>query len=108
MTKYFSGIGIKIRSGRKCQVEEAVKSAEEGLRQSDIIGTATHGRLGLGCITNSRLSSASKERQRVLVRDEVRQGQEESRITKAVAQKEQGSWLRSQSVRAKKLPWNEL
>ena len=39
--KYVSGADIKLRSGRKWQVEEAVKSAEERLRQSDIIGTVT-------------------------------------------------------------------
>ena len=91
--KYVSGAGIKLRSGRKWQVEEAVNLAEERLRQSDIIGTVTHGRLGLGCITRSRFSSASKQRKRELVQDEVRQGEEEARLTKAVAQKKQGSWL---------------
>ena len=106
--KYVSGAGIKLRSGRKWQVEEAVNLAEERLRQSDIIGTVTHGRLGLGCITRSRFSSASKQRKRELVQDEVRQGEEEARLTKAVAQKKQGSWLRWESVRAKKLPWDEL
>ena len=29
-------------------------------------------------------------------------------MTKAVAQKKQGSWLRWESVRAKKIPWDEL
>ena len=99
--KYVSGADIKLHSGRKWQVEEAVKSAEEKLRQSDIIETVTHGRLGLVCITRSRFSSASKQRQRELVQYEVRQGTEESRMTKAVAQKKQGSWLRWESVRAK-------
>ena len=66
-------------------MEGAVKSAEERLRLSDIVGTVTHGRLGLGCITRSRVTSASKQRQRELVRDNVRHVEEKIRVTKSVA-----------------------
>ena len=48
---YVSGAGIKLRSGRKWRIDDAVKLAEERLRHSDIIGSLTHGWLGLGCIT---------------------------------------------------------
>ena len=102
------GAGIKLRSGRKWHVEEAVKRAEERLRQGDIIGTVTHGRLGLGCITRSRFSSATCQLRRELVHKEVRQGEEEARMTKAVAQKKQGSWLRWESIRARKVSWHDL
>ena len=104
--EYGSRAGSKLRSGRKWKVE--VKSAEERLRHSDIIGTVTHGRLWLGCVTRSRFSTASSQRRRELVQDEVRQEEEKAHMTKAVAEKKQGSWFRWESVRAKKIPWDEL
>ena len=76
--EYVNRAVIKLRSGRKWKVEDAVNSAEERLRHSDIIGTVTHGRLGLGCVTRSRFSTASTQRRRELVQDEVRQGEEEA------------------------------
>ena len=82
------GAGIELRSVRKWHVKEAVKTVEERFEQNNIIGTVTHGRLGLGCITRSRYSSATSQLNGELVQKEVRQVGEEARMTKAVAQKE--------------------
>lgn len=45
--------GVKIYIGRKWKAEEAVRDAESRLRHSDIVGTVTEDRLGIGCITSS-------------------------------------------------------
>ena len=83
--------GISVNTGRKWQAAEALNEAEGRLRQSDLVGTVTHGRLGLGCITRARWKNASDDLRRELVQSEVRQQEEENRKTKAVSLKAQGS-----------------
>merc|ERR1711894_714959 len=41
------GAGIEVRTGRKWRASDAVKEAESRLQHQDIVGTVTHGRLGL-------------------------------------------------------------
>ena len=94
---------ISVNSRRKWQAGKALDEAERRLRQSDLVGTVTNGRLGLGCITRARWKNASEDSSRELVQLEVRQQEEENRKTKAVKLKAQGSWLQWENTRSKKL-----
>jgi hypothetical protein len=95
--------GVKILTGRKWKAEEAVKDAESRLRHSDIVGTVTEGRLGLGCVTRSQWSKAGQKVRRTLIQSEVRRTEEEHRQTKAAALGKQGRWLNWEGVQQKML-----
>ena len=72
----------------------SAKRAERRLRQSDLVGTVTHGRLGLGSITRARWKNATDDLRRELVQSE-RCGNRKKRIGKlkqsALKRKEAGS-----------------
>ena len=86
-------VGISVNTGRKWYAAEALNEAEGRLRQSDLVGTVTHGRLGLGCITRARWKNASDDLRRELVHK--RCGNRKKRIGKlrqpALKRKEAGS-----------------
>jgi len=92
--------GIEVRTGRKWKAGEAVREAESWLRYQDIVGTVAHGRLGLGCVTRSSWAAATETEKREMVQKEVRQQEEETRQSRAVAMRKQGSWLRWESARS--------
>ena len=100
--------GIRIRTGRKWQAERAVEEAQSRLRHNDIVGTVTSGRLGLGCVRRDSWKAADAVGRRTLVQQEVRKGEEESRQSKAVEMKKQGSWLHWEGVQQRKVTWNEI
>ena len=103
-----SQAGIETRSGRKWDVNKAVEEAESRLRHSDIVGTTTRGRLGLGCVTRTRWHNATREERRELVQDEVRHAEEQHRMTKAVGMKNQGAWMKWDTARSRRLSWSNL
>jgi hypothetical protein len=100
--------GVKILTGRKWKAEEAVKDTESLLRNSDIVGTVTEGRLGLGCATRSQWSKAGQKERRTLIQREVRRTEEEHRQTKAAAHGKQGRWLNWEGVQQRKLTWGDI
>ena len=100
--------GIDLNTGRKWLAQNALEEAEARLRHSDIVGTVTHGRLGLGIITRSQWRTATDSQRREMVQKEVRQQEEETRKTKAVSLKTQGCWLRWEGIRGKKMSWSEM
>ena len=100
--------GIETRTGRKWDVNQAVEEAESRLRHSDIVGTTTHGRLGLGCITRTRWKNATAEERRELVQSEVRHVEEQDRMTKAVSLRNQGAWMKWDTARPRRLSWSNL
>lgn len=102
------GAGIEVRTGRKWRASDAVKEAESRLQHQDIVGTVTHGRLGLGCVARASWRSSTQEQRRELVQKEVRQQEEESRQTRAVAMRKQGSWLHWEGARSRKLTWGDI
>jgi hypothetical protein len=100
--------GIEIRTGSKWKAETAVKEAEARLRHQDIVGTVAQGRLGLGCVTRSSWRAASTTERRDLVLKDIREQEEESRRTRAVAMQKQGRWLHWEGVRSRQLNWRDL
>ena len=100
--------GVKLSTGQKWQVHEALEEAESRLSHSDIVGTVTRGRLGLGCITRSQWRKATNDQRKGVVQAEKGNQEEEARKTKAVSQRTQGNWTRWQSIRSKKLTWSDI
>ena len=103
-----SQCGIQIKTGRKWSAASAVQDAEERLRHGDIVGTVTHGRSGLGCITRTRWSTASPAQRRQLVQQEVRKMVEEERQAKTVSMKQQGKWMKWEGAIQRKVTWADL
>ena len=57
--------GINFKTGRKWLAQNALKESEARLRQNDIVGARTHGRLGLGSSlgrSGERLLTANEEK----------------------------------------------
>ncbi|KAH3789702.1 hypothetical protein DPMN_167889 [Dreissena polymorpha] len=50
------GERVEVHTGRKWRADKSVSDAESRLRHSDIVGTTTSGRLGLGCVTRASWS----------------------------------------------------
>lgn len=59
-----SKAGVEVRTGRKWRAQEAVTTAEASVQHSDIIGTVTHGRMGLECVTRSMWKTANQKERR--------------------------------------------
>lgn len=100
--------GVEVKTGRKWNVSKSVREAESRLQHSDIVGTVTSGKQGLGCVTRSSWKAADVRERRELVQRELRKGEEEDRHAKAVTMKNQGSWLNWEKAKDRKLSWNEL
>ena len=99
---------IQIEGGRKWRVSESVNEAKQRLRHKDIIGTVAIGRQGLGCNPRQSWLSSDKKGRRQLIQSEIRNMQEEQRMTRAASMTNQGSWLNWESVTPKKISWKEL
>ena len=85
-----------------------MKTAEASLQHSDIIGTVTHGRMGLGCITRSMWKIANQSERREMVQREVQHVEEEMQQARTAALRKQGRWLNWEGTKAKRLTWDEI
>jgi hypothetical protein len=103
-----SGAGIRVRTGRKWDAQEAVNEAESRLRHSVIVGRLAKGRTGLGSNPAPHWDTGSKKERHQLVQDQVRTAIEETRQCKTVSMSQQGRWTRWESVQSKKITWTEL
>ena len=66
------------------------------------------GRQGLGLNKITRWSTATARECQKLVQDKVNQQCEEERRVKAAGMAKQSSWLNWESIKSKKITWNEL
>lgn len=66
------------------------------------------GRAGLGGSTPNRCITASEKDRSRLVRDEVRALVEEERVSKVVAMKKQGAWMKWEQAMDQKVAWQDL
>ena len=103
-----SGARVEVNTGRKWRADKAVKNAESRLRHSDIVGTTTSGRLGLGCVTRASWRAASITEKRKMVQSEVRSIEEQTRQVAATSMKKQGSWLKWEGVQPRSVSWSDM
>lgn len=90
--------GTQVRTGRKWRVEEAVQDAEARLSHRRVVGVITRGQIGLGCFPSPQTQTISQKERRRLVQEEVKAVLEETRSCKAVGLRQQGAWMRRESV----------
>lgn len=98
-----AGAGIEIHPGRKWRVENELRVAKERLREKAILGAVATGRTGLEFFPTIRVDRAKDKEKNLLIQEEVRKGEEEKRVAKMVALRQQGAWTNWESIIYRKI-----
>ena len=99
---------LKLKTGRKWKVKEAVEEAKDSLRMKEIIGHTQTNRLGLGSSKMEWWSKAKGKAKRDMVLQEIRSEENKKRVQKAVQQSQQGQWTTWEAALQRSLNWNDL
>ena len=106
---FVRGAAPTLVTGRKWKPSAAVAVAKTALRHRDIVGHVQHGRGGFGLeAATPTWQKATPADRRHMVVEEVRHQEEAARCAKAVAQAQQGRWMKWEGVEKRKITWNEL
>ena len=97
-----------MKTGRRWTTRKAVTEAESRLQHKKIVGNVSVGRRGLGFGTSNQPGVHNQTSYRDQILNEVRNSEEENRISKAVQMGPQGAWTKWEQVPKRDVKWNEL
>lgn len=78
------------------------------LKHKALIRIVAQGRAGFGSSTANRCKIANEKERLWLMQDEVRASVEEERISRAVAMKKQGTWMKAELAMERKVTWQDI
>ena len=86
-----TGAEVEVYTGGKWKAAKEVKVAEERLREKEILGAVATGRAGLGFFPTIRVDKALGKERHQLLQSEIHRSEEEKRVEKMVAMRQQGA-----------------
>ena len=102
--------GVQLQCGNKWSVRSTLQEAECRLKHKDLIGLPCLGRQGIGYSRRKegRYDQANEQQRRAMISNEIRRIENEQRLTRAVAMRKQGAWMKWEGAECREITWNNL